>query len=154
MTKTIYIDTGVLGLITHPNASLEVKQVREWVLTMETAGHRLVVPAVADYELRRELIRSPQKKGLMRLDEFIAAKPNRFLSITDDALKSGAELWAEARNKGKPSAEDPALDGDVLLCAQIRLLETACSAYVVATTNLKHLGLYVHAKHWWDIHPS
>jgi len=61
---------------------------------MEAAGHRFIVPAIADYEVRRELVRTGKRNGIARLNAFNAAEPDRFLFVTDSALLLGADLWA------------------------------------------------------------
>jgi hypothetical protein len=52
-----------------------------------------------------------------------------------------AELWAQLRNTGVPTADDPALDGDVILGAQAVLYSRKPGAgeVVVATENTRHL---------------
>jgi predicted nucleic acid-binding protein len=57
-----------------------------------------------------------------------------------------AELWAEVRKQGKPTADSQALDGDVILAAQALHADA-----VVATENVAHLSLLVEAKHWKKI---
>ncbi len=64
-----------------------------------------------------------------------------------------AELWADARRQGQPTAPDPALDGDVILAAQARLLGRIESDVVVATTNAEHLYRFVDAVYWREIVP-
>ena len=84
-----------------------------WVRHMSVAGHRFVVPAIADYEVRRELIRAGKTTGLSQLDAFNAASPDRFRLITDSALQLAAQLWASVRNAGTPTADPKELDADV-----------------------------------------
>ncbi len=76
----------------------------------------MIVPGIADYELRRELIRSGKTAGLRRLD---AARGGfEFDPITQDALDKAADLWATVRNAGLATAHPAALDGDAILAAQ------------------------------------
>lgn len=62
-----------------------------------------------------------------------------------------AELWARARNIGKPTASDPALDVDMILAAQAALLIDDGDSVMVATTNVSHLALFVPAALWQEI---
>jgi hypothetical protein len=75
------------------------------------------------------------------------------IPVDEPALELAAKLWAEARNKGLPTADDLSLDADVIICAQYRLLaEEYPGRYVViATTNVKHLSRFTEAKEWQDI---
>jgi predicted nucleic acid-binding protein len=59
-----------------------------------------------------------------------------------------AELWADARRRGNPTADPKELDADVILAAMA--LEAGA---IVATENVGHLSRYVTAKHWRDIAP-
>ncbi|MCP2731874.1 hypothetical protein [Limnofasciculus baicalensis] len=65
-------------------------------------------------------------------------------------LKS-AELWASARKQGKPTADNKALDGDVILASQAILVSNYGHEVIVATTNIKHLSLFVDAREWQNI---
>jgi len=53
-----------------------------------------------------------------------------------------AELWADARNMGKPTASDQSLDGDMIPAAQAALLIADGDSVMVATTNVAHLSLF------------
>ena len=97
--------------------------------------------------MRRELIRARRTAGLERLDALIAEV--EFLPIDTTAMRRTAAFWAEARQGGRPTAPDPALDGDVILAAQAATL--ARTDVIVATTNPKHLSRYVAAELWTDI---
>ncbi len=94
-------------------------------------------------------MRAGKKKSVERLDRFIEAAG--FIPLTTEAMRLAAEVWAEARNQGRRTAPDPALDGDVILAAQARL---AGKGAVVATTNPGHLSRFVTAAHWSEIVPA
>ena len=63
MSRAIILDTGPLGLLTNPKQTPESRAITRWALDMMTAGHRLIVPAIADYEVRRELERAGRRAG-------------------------------------------------------------------------------------------
>ena len=107
----------------------------------------VMVPEIADYEVRRELLRAGKIRGIERLDELIAQV--NYLPITTNAMRQAATYWANARQQGQPTAADPALDGDVILAAQAATLNW--TDVVVATTNVRHLSRFVQAEIWSDI---
>jgi predicted nucleic acid-binding protein len=97
------------------------------------------VPEIADYELRRELIRAEKAHGIQRLD--VICEAFGLVPLTTAVMRAAAQLWADAHNRGGPTAHDSALDGDVILAAQARAIAAEQDAEpVVATTNAKHLG--------------
>jgi len=147
----LVLDSGPLGLLSNPAHSTRGQEVREWAEARLTAGHRFVVPEIADYEVRRELLRANKQQGLKRLDQLTAGFG--YLPLTTGMMRDAASLWADARNAGRPTAHDAALDGDVILAAQARNAPTRIPAetVVVATTNAAHLSRYVDAREWSDI---
>ena len=66
-------------------------------------------------------------------------------------MLKAAELWAQARQDGKPTADSKALDGDVILAAQALLQAQQGYEVIVATTNVKHISRFVDARLWTDI---
>ena len=147
MTRTILLDSGPLGLVTNPRASPPAAACGRWVVNAIRAATAVVVPEIADYEVRRELIRARRNAGLARLDAFIGQV--EFLPINTVAMRRAAALWAEARQQGRPTAPDLALDADVILAAQAATLDR--TDVVVATTDPKHLLRFVAAELWTDI---
>ena len=147
MSRTILLDSGPLGLITNPRASREATACGQWLVNELTGGATVLVPAIADYEVRRELIRARRTAGIDRLDAFIERVG--FLPITTAAMRQAAAFWAAARQQGHLTAADAALDGDVILAAQAVTLNRA--EMIVATTNPRHLSCFVAAKLWIDI---
>jgi predicted nucleic acid-binding protein len=153
MSRVVVLDAGPLGVLTHPARTPEVQSLHHWLEGVLSAGHRVVVPAIADYEVRRELERAKKAQGLARLDAFNAAEPDRYLSLTDTALRLAARLWAQSRQRGMPTADPKELDGDVLIAAQALSLGVPAGDLVVATTNVGHLSQFVRAEFWPNIHP-
>jgi predicted nucleic acid-binding protein len=102
---------------------------------------------LADYELRRELLRAGKSRSLQTLDALIATAD--YLPITTAAMRKAAEYWAQARNAGRPTAGSAALDGDVILAAQAFVAFGGNA--VIATTNAKHLSRFGIALPWPDV---
>ena len=149
-----FLDANLLGSVVNPvPRSASVQAIQRWAQEMQDAGHLLVVPAIADYEVRRELHRRHALQSIAALDAFNSDVPGRYLTLEDAALKMASELWGRARNIGKPTADPKALDGDVILAAQVLEQELPEGEFVVATDNVGHLGLFVPAKKWEDIKP-
>jgi len=150
VSQVLFLDSGPLGLLTHPQRSAEVLAVTEWLSRCLLGGTRVIVPAIVYYELKRELLRAKKSSGVARLDAFVAASPGRYLPLTDEALRLAADLWAKSRQEGQPTADPKALDIDVIIAAQA-LSFAAASEVTVATTNPKHLAQFVSAKDWTQI---
>jgi predicted nucleic acid-binding protein len=151
VSDVLLLDSGPLGLITQPQRSHEVLAITDWLKECLHAGARVLVPAIVYYEIKRELLRANKAIGIARLDAFVNAAPDRYVPLTDGALRFAAELWAQSRRTGRPTADAAALDIDVLLAAQALRI---AGAPVIATTNQKHLSQFVSALHWTEINPT
>ncbi|MBI4605804.1 MAG: nuclease [Planctomycetes bacterium] len=151
MTSVVVLDAGPLGLVTQRKGVPEADACKRWLATQVAAGVRVIVPEIADYEVRRELLRARKTSSVARLDAFNAARPDRYLPLTTRVFRRAASLWAEARQHGLPTSDPQALDADVLLAAQV--LETGLrpAEVVVATTNVGHLSRFVEARLWREI---
>jgi predicted nucleic acid-binding protein len=150
VNRVIILDAGPIGLITNPKLSSESVACAQWLQTHIIAGSRAIVPEIADYEVRRELLRANKTKGIFRLDDL--AKSIEYLPITTTAMRQAAKLWAQARQQGQPTAGDKTIDADMILVAQAMTLEIP--DLVIATTNLGHLSRFITAELWQDIIPS
>ncbi len=53
MTDVVLLDAGPLGMVSHPRASVDIV---EWLARLVASGMQVLIPEVADYELRRELL--------------------------------------------------------------------------------------------------
>jgi hypothetical protein len=134
--EVVLLDSGPLGLVSHPNAEMVNAEVVEWVGALLSAGVSVLIPEIADYEVRRELLRAGRTRGVRRLDELKEAIGYR--PITTQAMLT---------------APDPALDADVILAAQAAEVEQTGRSVAVATTNPRHLSRFVDARVWQEIAP-
>jgi len=114
---TVALDSSPLGLVTQKTGkSSDGDACRVWMENLLIQGVRVSIPEVADYEVRRELVRTKNPSSITRLNRL---KPLvRYLPITTDVMLEAAELWAQARNSGLATADIHALDGDVIVAAQ------------------------------------
>jgi hypothetical protein len=60
--RLLVTDTGSLGLLAHPRAHTDVLACQHWARVLLSAGVRLIVPGIDDYELRRELARRKPRR--------------------------------------------------------------------------------------------
>jgi predicted nucleic acid-binding protein len=153
----ILLDTGVLGYLCHPSREEESLAVRQWFELLVKRGAVLAVPEIADYELRRGLLRTNNEIALARLDRFgseLDCSELDYLPITTTVMRRAAHLWAESRLTGRSTAHDKALDGDVILAAQAKVAELSGERVTIATTNPRHLKWFVDARTWDEIKPE
>lgn len=149
MSQVILLDSAPVGLITNPQATPLALQCQQWFLGLSQKGYRVVLPEIVDYEIRRELLRANKISGLRKLEQL--KSEIIYLPITTEVMLKSAELWASARKQGKPTADNKALDGDVILASQAILVSNYGHEVIVATTNIKHLSLFVDAREWQNI---
>ena len=147
----VFLDSGVLHTLISDTKVKEVIDCQNWFYYLLSRSALVVTSAICNYEVKRELIRRKNTKELHNLNQLKSLIDS--LNVDEPTLDLAAELWAEARNKGLPTADDNRLDADVIICAQYQLLaEKYPGRYVViATTNVKHLSRFTEAKEWNDI---
>ncbi|GAA6620514.1 type II toxin-antitoxin system VapC family toxin [Scytonema sp. NUACC26] len=135
MKKAVLLDSHPLSEVTHPKGDPRVKP---WLHSLQESGVVIRVPEIVDYELRRELIRGKKQKSIERLD-----KLSQFLiPLTNETMRQAAELWAEVRNQGKPTASKDSLDIDVILASQATLQLPNFDEVTIITTNVKHISRF------------
>ncbi len=106
-----------------------------------------MLPEIADYEVRRELLRANKTKGIAHLDAL--GQLIEYLPITTAAMRRAAEFWAQARQQGQQTAADTSIDADMILAAQAMTLGVA--DVVIATTNVGHLRRFAPADVWTNV---
>jgi predicted nucleic acid-binding protein len=147
VSKVVLLDAGPLGLVTNPRHSPRNLACNQWLQSLGAAGSRVILPEIADYEVRRELLRANKTKGLAQLDALAGLL--EYLPITTAAIRQAAIFWSQARQQGKPTASDKTIDADMILAAQAATLGVA--DYIIATTNVGHLTRFVPADLWQNI---
>ncbi|MEG4489841.1 nucleic acid-binding protein [Microcoleus sp. D3_18_C4] len=146
MSRIIILDSGPLGMVTNPQAKPPYLECQLWLDSLLQNGEMVILPELADYEVRRELIRAGKERGIRKLDLFKNVLTYR--PLTTEVMLLAAQLWAQARMRGRPTAEANALDGDVILAAQAILEASEGNQVVIATTNVGHLSQFVDAREW------
>lgn len=136
MSRVILLDTHPLSKVTHPKIDPKVQQ---WLKSLRENKTVIRVPEIADYELRRELLRQEKQKSIDRLNKLSQIC---LIPLTPETMRKAAELWAWVRNQGKPTASNDSLDGDVILAAQAILQLKSFDQVIVVTTNLKHISRF------------
>jgi predicted nucleic acid-binding protein len=153
MPRLIILDTGIVGMITNPKAKSDaVKNCQQWFQNLlSTKKDKIALPEIVDYEIRRELMRGNKTNALRRLNQLKSALI--YLPLTTETMILASQFWAKARNMGSPTADNKALDGDVILAAQVQIQKNKLPTYevIIATTNTKHLSLFVTARQWHEI---
>ena len=114
---------------------------------MLSARARVIVPEIADYEVRRELLRANKTLGVAQLDALAAAL--EYLPLSTAAMRQAAAFWARARQQGHPTAGEQTIDGDMILAAQAVSLNAPDT--LIATTNVGHLSRFAPAELWHKV---
>ena len=150
MSISLVLDSGIHGLLCHPRRQISGPPT-VWLADRLSIDRdcQVFLPEIADYELRRKLLHlaatgKASTRAVDRLDLLRATFI--YLPLTTAVMRHAAELWADARSKGLPTAAETALDGDVILAAQALAV-----GGTVVTTNPRHLERFVTAKTWEEL---
>jgi predicted nucleic acid-binding protein len=148
----IFLDTFLVSSISKQADSPPIlsDKYREWILECESKGHTIFIPGICYYESLRELEMRQATSQITRLGKY-CLRPSRFVPITQSHLDAAAILWGQTRRSGKALADPKALDGDVILCAQVLSFDLPATDYIVATTNRKHLSAFLTCDDWKNI---
>jgi predicted nucleic acid-binding protein len=146
MPELVLLDAGPLGMVSHPRPA---DKIVVWLARLLSASVEVLVPEIADFEVRRELLRAGLNKSVGRLDQLKTTLG--YLPITTEAMLEAAEFWADSRRRGRPTAHEKSLDADVILAGQAATISE--KEVVIASANPRHLARFVAAKHWQDIVP-
>ena len=88
----VLLDSGPLGLVSNPRQSAEADACKVWLRALIIAGHRALVPAITDYEVRRELQLYQKTQGLSRF------------ALDADVIRAAQAATLDAGECGQPGA--------------------------------------------------
>src|SRR3954454_21828856 len=100
--RPVFLDTGVVGMLANPRAIPRNVACYQWARDLWAAGVRIFIPEICDYEERRKLIHIGSTSGLSRLDRLKIGYD--YAPIPTAVMQLAAELWAQARRRGTPTA--------------------------------------------------
>ncbi len=151
MPRFVILDSGPLGSACMPAGRANADACRAWIRRVDAVGAVVVISAVADYEVRRELRRAAFTGGVQRLDKL--KSQFLYLSVSEAAWERAADFWALLRNAGISTAGPQDLDADALLAGQAVTAAQPGDVITIATKDVRHLRLFpgVDARHWATI---
>jgi predicted nucleic acid-binding protein len=147
VSRAVLLDAGPLGLLVHPRNEGVASPVSRWLAGLRRAGAAVFVPEIADYEVRRELLRLRSHRSL-DLPQAVH-DVTEYLPINTDAMRRAADVWAVARQTGQPTAGDDTIDADMILIGQAQALQLPDA--IIATTNVGHLTRFFPADLWSNV---
>lgn len=154
----VFIDSGVLGLLTHPKKEGKPALCEDWLYSLLAKGVYVVSSDICDYEVRRSLLlESVKKKSFESLDNLDELRNViDFLKLETTVIFKASQIWMETRRKGRKTADDYEMDVDIIILAHWYLLKQQYpSRYIViATTNVKHFEEFSEALNWEEINLS
>lgn len=120
----------------------------DWYRSLTATDVVVVVPEVADYEVRRELILARLELSLARLAAVRAAA--RFEPITSEIMLAAARIWAEAKSHRAAHGGEGAT-GWRRHPPRHRSNARKGRAVMIATTNVRYLAQFADARLWSEI---
>jgi len=117
MREYVLLDSGPLGHACRRRGTPLGDHCRLWLDGLLARGVDIIVPKIADYEVRRELTRTGASGSLRSLDGLVTTGHLTNAPITTARWRRAALFWADARRRGLPTASPDALDADVILAA-------------------------------------
>lgn len=155
MRLPLLLDSNILACVVRPALPENMPVATAVLRLLADEGLRPCVPEIADYELRRKLLHLAQRRhqgrawareSLVRLNDLTATG---YVPHTTEAMRMAAEIWAQERANGRPTADEMSLDADVILAAQARQ-----EGGHVVTLNERHFRNLVEIFDWRPYRPS
>ena len=101
----VVLDTGPLGRISNPRASDLNLACHQWLQSLLGQDIPVFIPEIADYEVRRELLRARKLQGLARLD--LLKETLEYLPLTTPIMLRAAELMGAGAPARLPYGRSP-----------------------------------------------
>lgn len=131
----LILDAGPLGGLC--SRSPRYHPFRTWVArAIASRRHQVFLHAVADFEVRRELLRQNLLASVERLDALRSALV--VITPSEETYLDASRFWADARRAGRPGAPDESIDADLIIAA-----DAASYGATVVTENVRHFHGFV-----------
>jgi hypothetical protein len=88
VSDAVVLDAGPVGFLTNPNNTPKPVAIRKWLADLLAAGRRVILPEIADYEVRREFARGNMAQSLIMLDAL--AVQAEYLPLTTAIMRHGS----------------------------------------------------------------
>lgn len=149
----VLLDAGPLGQLINPNPTRKTREIQLWMRNHLANGVRFAMPESSDYEVRRNLI---LENLVEAIDNLNALKTTiHYIPLSTDIMLKAADLWADVKGRGIPTAHPEHFDFDVVLAAQAIITSAGVEQVVIATQNVGHLERFntatVTAAEWRDV---
>ena len=145
MSNTVVLDARPLSQICHPR---KWEEISDWFLKVIASGHRIVIPEITDYEVRRLLVKRGATRQLEELDGNV--DDFYYAPLSTELMREAAQIWAEAENSGHRFGHPKTLNADAILVAQTQAMGEDVT---VITKNVRPLAPFVEAVWWTDFAP-
>lgn len=140
MARFVLLDSGPLGLAVCRVGTRGLAEFESKLVELETAGVAILIPAVTDYEVRRELVRLVATTKLRKLNGLLDRFP--ILPVSEAAWLRAAEFWALSRRMGVPTGPDASLDADAILAGCAVTVGRPGDVVTIASSNVRHLSRF------------
>jgi hypothetical protein len=90
VSAAVLLNSGPLGILVNPGNRPHVVACHAWLSALQAAGRRVLLPEIADYEVRRVLIRIQSQTALSNLD--LLASQLEYLPLHCDSSRPSARL--------------------------------------------------------------
>jgi len=118
VSRFLVLDSGPLGLLTHPQRNAEVVAINEWLARCLLSGHRVIIPAIVYYELKANCFAPIKRLALPGSKPLPPQHPVATFRSLTKRFNWPQRFGQEPRQQGRPTADAKDLDVDVILAAQ------------------------------------
>jgi predicted nucleic acid-binding protein len=138
--QLVALDSSVLGVVTRAPGDPEGDDLFIRLANLRSDGVPIIIPEIADYEVRRGLMVARATSGLKRLDALKSEFTFRAIRSAD--MRRAAELWAYLARRGLRIAGHHDLGADAILTAQAIHAGRPGDEIRIVTDNLRHFGRF------------
>lgn len=151
----VILDSNILGLLANPSELPESRECQDWLYSLLAKSVYVTSSELCFYEVKRGLLEAQKRggigQGIVKLEEL--RDQFEILPVDRMVVDEAAEIWAKSRLAGKPSADEKALDIDIIIAAHYQVLfqEFPGRYVVISTKNIKHFKHFAEAQEWQNI---